>query len=146
MGRDRDPDPPRRSPVKRLLALLALAFVVTLGVVIGTRLNSEAIAVLMGVGAGVAASIPTALLIMAVTRRRDDDEGEYVEPYDEPRRAVPPVIVVTPGASAQPQLPYQASYPYQQMPTPGQRRQFRVMGYDEEEEEPAEEEAAPWSW
>lgn len=141
----RDPDPPKRSPVKRLLALLALAFVVTLGVVIGTRLSSEAIAVLMGVGAGVAASIPTALLIMAVTRRRDDDEGQYVEAYDEPRRAVPPVIVVTPGTSPQPQLPYQTSYPYQ-MPPPGQRRQFRVMGYDEEDEEPAEGEEVPWSW
>jgi hypothetical protein len=125
-----------------------------LGVVIGTRMSSDAIAVLVGVIAGVAASIPCALLLMAVTRRRESQEDvqAYGEPsygaqYEAPRygspRTAPPVIVVTPGAMPQQQLPYGSLYGYagpyagQQpgagMPI-GSRRQFRIMGYDEEDE------------
>jgi hypothetical protein len=142
--------------MRQLITLLALAFVVTLGVVVGTRMSSDAIAVLVGVIAGVAASIPCALLLMAVTRRQEPEE----EPYEEPRyRQAPPVIVVTPGA-AQQQLPYGAlpySAPSYGAPSYGApygypelgagqsgRRQFRVMGYDEEEEQPAEEEVGEW--
>ena len=134
--------------MRQLIALLGLAFVVTLGVVVGTRMSSDAIAVLVGVIAGVAASIPCALLLMAVTRRQEPQE---VEPYEEPRyRQAPPVIVVTPGA-AQQQLPYGtppygAPYGYPELGAGRSgRRQFRVMGYDEaEEEQPAEGEAGNW--
>ena len=65
---------PRGGNVRQLVALLALGFIVTLGVVVGTRMSSDAIAVLVGVIAGVAASIPCALLLMAVTRRRETEE------------------------------------------------------------------------
>ena len=137
--------------MKQLVALLAVAFMVTLGVVVGTRMSSDAIAVLVGVIAGVAASIPCALLLMAVTRRRESQEDApydsaplYGAQYEAPRygspRTVPPVIVVTPGGTSQ-QLPYGSPYgwPYAgQQPDAdmqvGQRRQFRVMGYDEEDE------------
>jgi len=118
------------SGTRQTVLLLVLAFVVTLGVVIGTRMSSDAIAVLVGVVAGVAASIPTALLLMAVTRRRDDEP--YEEPYD-PRPQSPPVIVVTAGNPQQQLSPY-ASYPYQ--PVQSQpRRQFWVMGYDDDEDD-----------
>ena len=135
--------------VRQLIALLALAFVVTLGVVVGTRMSSDAIAVLVGVIAGVAASIPCALLLMAVTRRQEPQEDAFYggAPRDGTRygnsRAAPPVIVVTSGAMPQ-QLPYGSSYGYAgpyagQQPGAGmhngQRRQFRVMGYDQEDDE-----------
>ena len=83
--------------VRQLIALLALAFVVTLGVVVGTRMSSDAIAVLVGVIAGVAASIPCALLLMAVTRRQEPQEDAFYggAPRDGTRygnsRAAPPV-------------------------------------------------------
>ena len=145
-------DQPQNGNIKQLVALLTVAFVVTLGVVVGTRMSSDAIAVLVGVIAGVAASIPTALLLMAVTRRRESSEDErYRDPRYAAARAAPPVIVVTPGGGVQQQLPYGSPYgytaPYAGLPS-GQRRQFRVMGYDEEEEAAAsiEGEVEGTSW
>jgi hypothetical protein len=124
-----------------MIVLLALAFMVTLGVVIGTRMSSDAIAVLVGVIAGVVAGIPTALLLMAVTRRREE---EYLEPYEDRYRSSPPVIVVAPGSMPQ-QLPQYTS-PYAYPAPPDRRRQFRVMGYDGEDEQPVEGEAEVMSW
>jgi hypothetical protein len=131
--------------MKQLIIVLALAFLIMVGVVIGTRMSSDALAVLVGVIAGVAASIPCALLLLAVTRRR---EPEVEERYEEPRRAPaqPPVIVVTAG---QPQLPYPPSYAYggqQANPHAGSQRQFRVMGYEGEDEPPIEGEVERVDW
>jgi hypothetical protein len=75
--------------------LLVTGFTVTLAVIVGNRLSDEALAVLAGAVCGVGAAIPTSLLIVAVSRRRDRGP--------EPRRqqsvaqgAYPPVVVVTP--------------------------------------------------
>jgi hypothetical protein len=151
---------PRRGSMRQLVALLALGFIVTLGVVVGTRMSSDAIAVLVGVIAGVAASIPCALLLMAVTRRRETEEFER---YDEqryedrryndrrysdrmdPRREAPPVVIVTSGHATPQQLPYGASFPYQATP-PQPTRQFRVMGYEEGETQPAGVTAQSAAW
>jgi hypothetical protein len=136
--------------VKQVVVLLALAFVVTLGVVVGTRMSSDAIAVLVGVIAGVAASIPTALLLMAVTRRRESEkEDRERQAHYTMGRAAPPVIVVTPGGGVQQQLPYGSPYGYAEPVAglqPGQRRQFRVMGYDEEDEQVVEGEVEGRMW
>jgi hypothetical protein len=145
---------PPSSGVKQLIVLLAVAFVITLGVVVGTRMSSDAIAVLVGVIAGVAASIPCALLLLVVTRRRQTAESEPTSaapgsrwdavpnktPYERP--SVPPVIVVTPGSSVPQQIaPWSTTSglvdgtafdPYGQAQPQGQR-QFRVMGYEEAE-------------
>lgn len=131
--------------LRQLVALLALGFIVTLGVVVGTRMSSDAIAVLVGVIAGVAASIPCALLLMAVTRRPQKQEPErytdgqaderryndwrYSERMDA-RHAAPPIVIVTPGQAAPQQLPYAASFPYSPVQAQSQR-QFRVMGYED---------------
>jgi hypothetical protein len=121
--------------VKRVATLLALAFVIALAVVVGTRLSSDAIAVLVGVVAGVAASIPTALILIVVTRRDDADEEEAY--YDERRRESPPVIVVAPGSAPQ-VLPQYVGGSQAQLPEGASRRRFRVMGYDDEELEAAD--------
>ena len=121
-----EPEARRGSGFAQLIALLAVAFVVTLGVVVGTRMSSDAIAVLVGVIAGVAASIPCALLLMAVTRRQAEESEFYRGPglrrgslhrgsrrggradrgrdAYEPRPAAPPVIVVTPGSAVPQQI------------------------------------------
>jgi hypothetical protein len=121
-------------------------------------MSSDAIAVLVGVIAGVAASIPCALLLMAVTRRREAVERERYDDqrYDErryndrrysdridPRRAAPPVVIVTPGSATPQQLPYAASFPYQATQP---QRQFRVMGYEEAEAQPAGGSTASVPW
>lgn len=132
-----------RVDVKRIATLLALAFVVALAIVVGTRLSSDAIAVLVGVVAGVAASIPTALLLIVVTRRGEaDDEDDY---YEERRRASPPVIVVAPGSSPQ-MLPQYVGGTEAQLGAGPARRRFRVMGYDQEELEPLEAEGDGGLW
>jgi hypothetical protein len=125
-----------RLNAKRVLTVLAVAFAVTLAVVIGTRLSSDAIAVLVGVIAGVAASIPTALLLIVVTRRRPEDDETDV--YEERRRDSPPVIVVAPGSAPQVLPQYMGDY-QAQLPSATGRRRFRVMGFDDDERELLEE-------
>jgi len=143
-----------------VIALLALGFVVTLGVVVGTRMSSDAIAVLVGVIAGVAASIPCALLLMAVTRRPEKRELERYDSqqYDDrrhndwrysermdPRRAAPPIVIVTPGQAMSQQLPYVTPFSYPPAPSQSQRH-FRVMGYEEPEVQPVGGQAAASPW
>jgi len=146
-------DERRGGGVKQLIVLLAVAFVVTLGVVVGTRMSSDAIAVLVGVIAGVAASIPCALLLLVVTRRQQNAAQTprptpYSDRYpDDPpyaQRAAPPVIVVTPGSAPQQIAPWNTAswgatvegtaFPaYGYGGQPQSQRQFRVMGYEEAE-------------
>lgn len=121
---------------RRLAVLAGLVALALLGVVVAKRLSSDAIAVLVGVAAGVGASIPTALLLMAVTRRRDE-EPERDHYRGERGQAAPPVIVVAPGSVPQVMSQFPGAYAQQLPPASGQR-QFRVMGYDEEEGEVVE--------
>ena len=113
----REFEPPAEINVRRVVTLLGVAFVVALAIVVGTRLSSDAIAVLVGVIAGVAASIPTALLLIAVTRRREEEQ--YTERYEDPRRSAPPVVVVAPGGVPQVLPQYPGSYPAQLSPGRG---------------------------
>jgi hypothetical protein len=127
--------------LKQVVGLLSLAFVVVLGIVVATRMSTDALGVLVGVVAGVAASIPTALLLMAVTRRRESDREER---SDEPRGSAPPIIVVTPGHASPAQLSQYASQPYE--PRPVRQRQFRVMGLEDEDDEPVEGQVSAVYW
>ena len=101
--------------------LVALAFAVTLAVIVGGRLSDEALAVLAGAVCGVGAAIPTSLLIVAVSRRRDE---RRVQP-SAPQGPYPPVVVVAPpGVQQRPNgwntLPPSLSAPIQ--------RHFTVVG------------------
>ena len=86
--------------LKVFAGLLVVVFTVTLAAIIGDRLSDESLAVLAGAACGVGAAIPTSLLIVAVSRRRD----ERREPVSAPQGAYPPVIVVAPPGGQQ-QLP-----------------------------------------
>jgi hypothetical protein len=102
--------------------LIVIAFAVTLAVIVGNRLSDESLAVLAGAVCGVGAAIPTSLLIVAITRRRE--EPRSVQPVT-PQGAYPPVIVVTPpGVQPRPDdwnvLPSSLRAPVQ--------RQFTVVG------------------
>jgi hypothetical protein len=138
----RDEQPPAENRPFRTVALIGGVFAVVLGVVVGARLSSDAIAVLVGIIAGVAAGIPTALLLIFVTRQRQEPEPE---PYDGHRQMAPPVIVVTPGNAPQSWPPY--GYPSAQpLPPASHQRRFRVMGLDEDDMEPLEEEQESTHW
>ncbi len=103
--------------------LAATAFAVTLAVIIGNRLSDEALAVLAGAVCGVGAAIPTSLLVVAVTRRRD--EARAPTTMVAPQSPYPPVIVVAPpggqqGANGWNALPPSFNAPIQ--------RHFTVVG------------------
>jgi hypothetical protein len=124
--------------MKKLLALTTIAGGVTLALMIGQRMSTEAMAVVIGVVFGVAASIPTSLLIVAATRGTRE-EPRLHGPDPQPTVTAPPQIyVVTPpahpsGASVAPWLQGNtpailppAGFGHQETP-----RRFKVVGEDE---------------
>lgn len=111
----------------RFTFLFALTvFAITLAVIIGGRLSSETVSILLGVVIGVAASLPANLIIIWAFKRT-----QQPAPPPEPR-----IVIVPPtaGATPQPSLPtglesWNAPRP---PPTPEARpRQFVVIGGDE---------------
>lgn len=65
--------------MKYAIPLLLLGFGVTLAVVIGQRMSADAMAVIVGVAVGVAASVPTSLLLVALLRRANR-ESRPIQP------------------------------------------------------------------
>ena len=107
--------------LKALVAVVVLAFAVTLAVVVGNRLSDEALAVLAGAVCGVGAAIPTSLLVAAVSKRR-------VEPHAQAaasQGAYPPVVVVTAPGARQPASGWSALPPSLAAPVD---RHFTVVG------------------
>ncbi len=105
--------------------LAALAFAVTLAIVVGNRLSDEALAVLAGAVCGVGAAIPTSLLIVAVSRKRDAGSEEPVRPSISSQGMYPPVIVVAPQGGQQRVQGWNGLPP--SLPAPMQRN-FTVVG------------------
>jgi len=90
--------------LRAFLGVVTVAFAVTRALVVGNRLSSEALGVLAGAVCGVGAAIPTSLIVVAVTRRRDRDESEREEMFSRQRTersTYPPVIVVSPQSGQQ---------------------------------------------
>lgn len=86
--------------MSRVLALAVIAFSVTLAAVVGNRMGGEAMAVVVGVVCGVAASIPMSLLILLVVNRskRQQENPDAQVAQLRPQGNYPPVIVVQGGA------------------------------------------------
>jgi hypothetical protein len=112
----------RSERLKVFAGIVAVAFAVTLAVIVGVRLSDESLAVLAGAVCGVGAAIPTSLLIIAVTRRN----GRNGSTHPQARDQYPPVVIVAPPGS-QPQLPTEIPGP--SIPKPRQRT-FTVVGDD----------------
>jgi hypothetical protein len=123
--------------IRQIFVALGLVFVVALAIVVGKQMSAEAMAVVVGVVCGVAASIPTSLLLVVVFTRRDRQRLEEVErqarspmvlggrPYN-----YPPVVVVQ-GGSPQSLPSPQAGYWPASAPGPAFNRQFHVVGGDD---------------
>jgi energy-coupling factor transporter transmembrane protein EcfT len=93
--------------IKRTIVFLSLAFVVTLAVVLGTRMSADALAVIVGVILGIVASIPTVFVVVfALTRRQSHlDRLGSASPQ-------PPIVIVngTEKAQGQPQAALPSPY------------------------------------
>ncbi len=122
--------------LKRWFGVGCTLFLVTLAVVIGVRMNAEAMAVVIGVIFGVAASIPTSLVIVAVMSRRERHAayGRNGATQRMRQEALPPsVVIVNPGNGGA-ASPYR---PSNYLPQPDAQwaqpaRQFRVVGDPDE--------------
>lgn len=111
--------------MKRSLLIMAITFSVTVAVIFGLRVSADALAVVIGVVLGAAASIPTTFLFTyLLLRNRPAATG------DPPRSGYPqpPVVVINaadkPSVSAPPALPGIASA------APGSR-QWTMIGDEE---------------
>lgn len=126
----------------------AIAFGIALAIVIGVRLEQAALSVTVGVVCGVAASIPTSLLIVSALRWRDARNGhssprrgraewsyspQSRADWRKPETVQPPPIVVVTSPTA-PQQPQQAGWSGEYATTTPTQREFSVIGDDEIEE------------
>jgi hypothetical protein len=110
--------------LKIFAGLVVLVFAVTLAAFVGNRLSDEALAVLAGAVCGVGAAIPTSLLIITVSRRRDEGRIQTSVPSAS-QGVYPPVVVVAPPAGQQRYSDWNALPPSLTAPT---QRQFTVVG------------------
>jgi hypothetical protein len=111
-------------------------FLITLAAVIGVRMSSEAMAVVIGVIFGVAASIPTSLVIVAVMWRREQrtSYGRNGSGRRAGQEALPPsVVIVNPGGSGPASTYRQPAYlPQPDLQWDHPPRRFRVVGDPDE--------------
>lgn len=116
--------------LRKILVALGLVFVIALAVVVGKQMSAEAMAVVVGVVCGVAAGIPTSVLLLVVFSRRD--QSRFVEP-DRPQRQhnYPPVVVIQGGSSQALPPGQQAGYWPAPTPATSASRQFSVVGGDD---------------
>lgn len=108
--------------IRSILGCSVVAFSVTLGVVVGNRMSAEAMAVVIGIICGVAASIPMSAIILALSR--PSRAGLQEEPVLQPS---PPMFVVAPGTPSRPAAPW-VDYPAYAAPSMPAPREFRVIG------------------
>ncbi len=125
--------------MKRLIPLVLLGFGVALAIVIGQRMSTDAMAVVIGVAVGVAASVPTSLLLIALLRKERQSFRQEPSPQM-PYGQYPPMlpqqpnfIVLDPAQfagmrNAQMQTPLP---PPEYQPDGGMRR-LRVVGSDDD--------------
>lgn len=111
--------------MRNFLMAAVIVFCVALAVVIGNRMSTEAMAVVIGVVCGVAASIPMALLILLATRGgRGSDQVQPTQAH------YPPVVVIQ-GGQATPFMTPQLQAPFPTMAGQGQgfqSKEFSVIG------------------
>lgn len=120
--------------MSKWIALAALVFVSVLALVIGQRMSTESMAVVVGVVFGVAASIPTSLLIASLMRRTLPTAQAPLESRTPPQAQ--PMIIVNPVAQA-PYLPGAQTWPghpqFDAVESPSllpMPRRFRIIGAD----------------
>jgi hypothetical protein len=115
--------------MKHIALLLALTFTIALAVVIGKKMSTEAMAVVIGIACGVGASVPTTALLTLVLTRRDrqkDDDRQVAR-----AGGYPPVVVIQGGAPQS--LPSAPQAGYWPAPAPGPlvQRQFHIVGNED---------------
>ncbi len=113
--------------MKKVLPLLALGFGLGMAWIIGQRMSADAMAIVIGVAVGVAASIPVSLLLVAVLRR-DQRPPAYqdmlLQQPQQPMIVMPQDLFKVQG----PQLPpITVGENFQLLPAPKQDNRFAMQ-------------------
>lgn len=123
--------------MKRLIPLTLLGFGVALAVVIGQRMSTDAMAVVIGVAVGVAASVPTSLLLIALLRKerssfRQEERDFNPYPPQLPAQQQPNFIVLDPSQFAgMNRNQMQTAMPPPEFAPNGGMRRLKVVGSDD---------------
>jgi hypothetical protein len=123
---------------RHLVVPLMLGFGVAIAIIVGERMSTDAMAVVIGVAVGVTASVPMSLLLVALLRReRGAYRGEAMQPPSYPpgypQLQSPNVIVLDPSQFGARQAQDLGRVPLPPL-QPGQdagMRSLRVLGGDE---------------
>jgi hypothetical protein len=121
--------------MKKAIVPLMLAFGVTLAAIIGQRMSTDAMTVVIGVAVGVAASVPTSLLLVALLRRERAGAWRTEPPATSAPQLPPPnVIVLNPADLLGPRRepPYAPQPPPELSMADGGLRRLRIVGNDDE--------------
>mgnify|MGYP006281716197 CR=1 FL=1 len=81
--------------IKRFFSLIGIVFAITAGIIVTQRLSNDAIALLIGLTAGVVVMIPLVALLIYILRRQEIRRRE--ENRSAPRTQ-PQVVIVSPPA------------------------------------------------
>ena len=118
--------------MKKAILVFVGIVVVALVIAVAKQMSPDAMAVIVGIVCGIGASIPTSLLMLMLTRRREPTHLE--SPQGMPQ--MPSIMIVNPaagyGAPFQPPANQYAPPAYgASMP-----RQFQVVGADSQDDPP----------
>jgi hypothetical protein len=121
--------------MRTIVYVCLLTFVVSLALLIGWQLSNQAMAVMFGVIAGVAASIPTSLIVVWATLRNPPEAPGSARPPE------PQVIIIHPSGATSPgptdeersltALPAYAAPQAAGYGGPATSRQFTIIGGEE---------------
>ncbi len=121
--------------MKKVLPLLMLGFGVALAVIIGQRMSTDAMAVVIGVAVGVAASVPTSLLLVALLRRERRSYRDEPPPQPAYPSFQQPNFIVLDPAQLMAQRNLQQPQPVMPPPMLSQdagMRRLRVVGAEDD--------------
>jgi hypothetical protein len=117
--------------MKRYFIGLSLLCALMLILLVGYKLDEQAIAVIIGMGLGILASIPTSLVVAFVLLQKERQVNKEAGQNKSAFTQQPPVVVVTGGnqPSSSPPQTYPFSYPV----TPPGNRTFTIVGEESTE-------------
>ena len=118
--------------MRRFLYVAGIIFVITLAVVMGTRMSPDALAVVIGIICGVLASIPTSAMLVWVMRQRDKQVEMQIGHMRPLNGQYPPVVVVNGQGTNGYTNPFPTPALSAGSPSPG-GRSFKVIGQENTE-------------
>ena len=116
--------------MRKFLFIAGVAFCVAMAIVVGTRISSDAMAVILGIICGVLASVPTTLVLLWVLRQRDQQQG--VDVGQSRFGHYPPVVVVN-GQGTNGHATHMGPPLLTGISSPPGSRDFKVVGQENTE-------------